>query len=73
MDTHRQALPPLMRMFCLSVCSEYEWPKNESVYQYTTYETLRRMLGGGELDADGTNRRPAKLWATSSLHLNDSE
>jgi hypothetical protein len=62
-----------MKRFVLAADSNFTWRMDKSVYQYTRFETLRGMLGGPIIDCLGGKRIISELWATSSIHMNDSK
>jgi len=73
LDALRQSLPSLMEGFVQTRDPAFPWLTSGTVYQYSRIETLSGMLGGTVFDTP-TKRRPLEsIWATSSVHLNDSQ
>jgi hypothetical protein len=73
LDTARQSLPSLMKTFAVNADPTFQWPTTGTVFQYSRMDTLRGLLGGAIFDTPQKTRPLEALWATSSLHMNDSE
>ena len=73
LDTVRQNLPELIQGLVLAAEPTFEWPVIGSVYQYTSFEVLRAMLGGPIIDAAAGRPLLSELWATSSIFMNDAK
>jgi len=72
LDALRQSLPQLIRVAAEKVQSQFVWRVDGSVYQYTHFKTLREMLGGPIIKPPDVAKPMSELWATSSVHLNDT-
>lgn len=73
LDTLRQSLPSLLEGYALSADPDFQWLTTGTVYQYSRMDTLRGLLGGAVFDTPQKSRPLETLWATSSVHMNDSE
>ena len=73
LDGFRQNLADLMQGFVLATDPQFDWRTSGSVFQYTSFERLRGMLGGPLIDPFSTRPIMSELWATSSIHMNDAK
>ncbi len=72
-DVLRQALPQLIRTAVLRAAPDLPWRLDGCVYQYTRFEALLAMVGGPIVRPSAAKQPMSELWATSSVHLNDSQ